>query len=134
MLDRVMRELKAFPQIESLAGSGMPAFSNSVWEGVWEIDGKRIETTRDEVTTDFAKVMRIPVLRGRWFSPADDGAPYEPVVIDSDLARAMFGNGDAIGRKFPEDKQEMRIIGVIPPYRKYGELSPPNVNMAFIRV
>ncbi|HKS24915.1 MAG TPA: ABC transporter permease [Thermoanaerobaculia bacterium] len=132
-LDRVMRELKTFPQIESLAASGMPPYSNSVWEGVWIIDGKRVELTRDEATDDYAKVMHIPILRGRWFSAADEGASYEPVVIDTDLARAMYGNTDPIGRKFNEDKQEMRIIGVIPSYRKYGELSPPDVNMAFIR-
>jgi putative ABC transport system permease protein len=131
---RAIGELKTFPQIESIAASGMPAYSNAVWEGEWTIDGKRIETTRDEVTDDFAKVMRVPILRGRWFSPADEGAAYEPVVIDADLARAMYGKGDPIGRKFDEGKREMRIIGVIPPYRKYGELSPPDVNMAFIRV
>ena len=134
MVDRIMHELKAFPQIESMAGSSMPPYSNAMWEGVWTVDGKRIETTRDEVTDDFAKVMRMPLLRGRWFSPADDGASYQPVVIDADLARAMYGNGDPIGRKFPEDKQEMRIVGVVAPYRKSGELSPPDVNMAFTRM
>jgi len=134
MLNRVLREIKAFPQVESLAASGMPPYSNSVWEGIWTIDGKRVEVTRDEVTDDFAKVMRIPVLRGRWFSAADDGASYEPIVIDADLARAMYGNADPIGRKFAEDKDEMRIVGVVAPYRKHGELSPPDVNMGFTRV
>ena len=133
-LDRVMRELKTFPQIESLAASGMPPYSNSVWEGVWVINGKRVELTRDEVTDDFARVMRIPIVRGRWFSPADEGASYEPVIIDTDLARAIYGNADPIGKKFDEDKQEMRVVGVVAPYRKYGELSPPDVNMGFIRV
>lgn len=134
MVERVLREVKSFPQVESAAASGMPPYSNAVWEGLWVVDGKRIETTRDEVTDDFAQVMHMPLLRGRWFSSADNGASYEPVVVDADLARAMYGNGDPIGRKFQEDNQEMRVIGVIPPYRKYGELSPPDVNMAFIRV
>jgi putative ABC transport system permease protein len=134
LVDRVMRELKTFPQIESVAGSGMPAYSNAVWEGRWDFDGKSVETTRDEVTDDFAKVMRMPILRGRWFTPADEGVSYLPVVVDADLAHAMYGNADPIGRKFSEGKREVRVIGVVPAYRKHGELSPPDVNMAFVRV
>ena len=134
LVERVMRELRAFPQIESVAASGMPPYSNAVWEGRWTIDGKKVDTTRDMVTDDFAKVMRIPILRGRWFTPADDGLPYRPMVIDADLARAMYGAADPIGRKFDEGKHEIRIIGVIPPYRKAGELSAPDVHMAFARV
>ncbi len=134
LVERVMRELRTFPQIESLAASGMPPYSNAVWEGRWTVEGKPVDVTRDQVTDDFAKVLRIPILRGRWFSAADDGASYSPVVIDADLARAAFGNADAIGKKFPEGKRELRVVGIIPPYRKYGELSPPDVHMAFSRV
>jgi len=133
MVERVLREVRTFPQIESAAASGMPAYSTATWTGVWRVDGKRIETTRDDVTDDFATVMRMPIVRGRWFSAADDGASYRPVVVDEDLAHAMYGNADPIGRKFNEDDREIRVIGVVPPYRKYGELSAPNVNMAFTR-
>jgi putative ABC transport system permease protein len=133
LLERVMRELKTFPEIESVAASGMPPYSNSVWEGRWTVEGKKVDTTRDMVSDDFAKVMRIPILRGRWFTAADEGVPYKPMVIDAEVARAMYGDADPIGRKFAEDKREVRIIGVIPPYRKYGELSSPEVHMTFAR-
>lgn len=134
LVERVMAELRTFPQVESLAASGMPPYSNATWEGRWTVDGKHVDTTRDMVTDDYAKVMRIPILRGRWFAPADEGASYKPIVIDADLARAMYGNADPIGRKFSEGKDELRVVGVIPPYRKVGELSPPDVNMGFSRV
>src|SRR5207248_5358891 len=38
------------------------------------------------------------------------------------------------GRKLDGGKHEIRIIGVIAPYRKSGELSAPDVHMAFGRV
>ena len=73
-------------------------------------------------------------VRGRAFTAADDSAARRVIMINETLARRYFGNADPIGRKFDEGKHEIRIIGVIPPYRKSGELSPPDVHMAFGRV
>ena len=91
--------------------------------------------TRDGVTDDYAKVMRIPLLRGRWFGPEDDAAAMPPMVVDSDLARNMFGDADPLGQKFTfGDGNDFRIVGIIAPFRKRGEFSQDKVQMAFDRV
>ena len=79
-------------------------------------------------------VKKVPLLRGRWFKPEDDALGYVPVVIDSDLAKALFGDEDPIGQKFDEKSQhEQRVIGIMPPFRKNGEFTGDKINMAFIR-
>ena len=134
-LDRLLRETKAFKEIEAASLSDTPPYMMSTNSGVWVIDGKKVRITRDDATDGFADVMRMRVLRGRWFSREDDGLSYVPVVIDSDLAKAFYAGKEPIGQKFDSDgTTESRVVGVIPPYRKDGETSSSEMNMAFTRV
>lgn len=134
-LDRILRETKAFPEIVAVSLADTPPYNMSTNAGSWHIGGKVVRITRDDATDGFADVMRMRVLRGRWFSREDDGLNYVPVVIDSDLAKAFYGDKDPIGQKFDsEATSETRVIGVIPPYRKDGETSARGMNMAFTRV
>lgn len=130
----LMRELRSMPQIMAVAGSDTPPYSMSANEGNWLIEGKDIRVTQDRVTDDFAAVMQLPVIGGRWFAPEDEAANFSPVVVDADLARAIYGNENAVGRKFDGgDDTEVRIIGVVAPYRKTGEFANfgKPVNMMF---
>ncbi len=131
---RLLRETKAFPQVVEAALSDTPAYGFATSEGIWKIDGKDVPLTRDEVTDGFRDVMKLTLLRGRWFSQSDDALGFRPVVIDADLARALYGNADPIGKKFDDNgRNEDRVVGVIAPYRKNGEISAPNVDMVFFR-
>lgn len=131
---RMLSEARSFPQVESAAGSNTPPYAFSTAEGSWMINGKQVRLTFDDVTDDFAKVMRMNVTRGRWFTAEDDAATYSPVVVDENAARALYGDENPIGKKFDEDEHGvMRIVGVVPAYRKDGETSS-KMNMVFHRV
>jgi putative ABC transport system permease protein len=69
---RLLQEAKAFPQVVDVALSETPPYSNATSQGVWDHDGRSITIRRDEASDGFANVMRTPMLRGRWFVPADD--------------------------------------------------------------
>jgi putative ABC transport system permease protein len=134
-MQKLLTEVKSFPQVADAAVGMTPPFGNRTSSGVWRIDGKKIELTRDEVSDSYANTMQMKPIRGRWFGPDDDAAGFKPVVIDSDLAKALYGDKDPIGAKFDSDGTTiMRVVGVVPPYRKNGEISQPGVNMAFFRV
>jgi len=134
-LERLMKEIAAMPQVVAIGGSHTPPYSLSTMEGVWHIHGKRVRMTMDDVTDGYPKAMNIPLLRGRWFKPEDDALGYTPVVIDSDLAQALFGDQDPIGQKFDEEgEHEQRVIGVMPPFRKNGEFTSEHINMVFRRL
>jgi len=133
MIDAMRRELLSMPEIESVAASGTPALSTSVWEGKIEYNGRRLEVTRDDVTDDYQKVLHVKVLEGRWFRADDEDAATPPMVIDQDLAREIAPNGSALGLELNAGKKPTKIIGIIAPFRKSGELSKDHVNMAFTR-
>jgi putative ABC transport system permease protein len=133
-LMRLLGEIRSFPQVEVVAGSSTPPYAFSTQEWGTEVHGKQVHLLMDDVTDDFVKVMRMKVVRGRFFSAEDDAAAYQPVVIDETAARNLFGNDDPIGRKieFREDKDTLIVVGVVQSYRKDGEVQSP-ANMVFRR-
>jgi putative ABC transport system permease protein len=144
-----VRELRALPQVEAVAASGSPAYGNSTWQTSLSVDNRHVDVTRDAVTDDYLKVMRLHLLRGRWFAPQDE-ASERLIVCDADAARALFGTVDAVGKLFdggdsadvpadvslshPATAAMYRVIGVVEPFRKDGEFSSPGVNMVFDRM
>jgi putative ABC transport system permease protein len=142
LIDRVARELRTLPQIATVASDAMTAYSNSEWTSGLGPKNRRTDVTADFASDDFARVMHMKVLRGRWFIPDDEAANYLPIVVDADAAKGLFGSIDAaVGQKLPAEgfeadassPKELRVVGVIPPYRKSGELSGPQTRMVFFR-
>jgi len=131
-LAAILREMKSQPQVESVAVSGAPPYSNATWTSEFDENGHRIDITRDTVTDDYARVLRVPLLRGRWFTADDETATITSVVIDADVASSLFGTLDVVGKIVGEGKENTyRVIGVIAPFRKHGELSQDHENMVF---
>ena len=139
IVDDLLRQLRAFPQIESAAADSMPPYAERTWGTVLTTeDGRQVYMTADQATDDYAKVMHLQVVKGRWFNRDDDAHNVWPLVLDTNAARALFGNADPIGQKLPaaqfsDKKEDFRVVGVIAPYRKDGELSETTGNFAFLR-
>ena len=130
---RMLAEARAFPQVASVAISNTPPYAFSTSNGTRSIDGHEFSMTMDDVTDDFAEVMKLKVVRGRFFNADDDAAGFQPIVIDTNAAMAIFGTLDAIGRKLEETETEFsQVVGIIEPFRKDGEASLP-MNMVFYR-
>lgn len=68
------------------------------------------------VEPDYLSVMRIPLLRGRFFTEADREGGPAVAVIDEDLAHKYFGNANPIGQVLnldDEQKPRVTIVGVV---------------------
>jgi putative ABC transport system permease protein len=90
-----------------------------------------------EVSPELRQVLEIEVTRGRWFEAADAAQAWTPLVIDARLAGMLFGAEDPIGQRLPAyddsgqrrphtaEDEDYRIVGVIPGYRRGGELERP---------
>ena len=133
-LMRLLSEIRSFPQVEAVAGSNTPPYIFSTQEWGTEINGKSVHMIVDDVTDDFAKVMRMKVVKGRFFTAEDDAAQYHPAVLDETAAKHLFGDTDPIGQKIQmrEDKDSFRVVGVVQSYRKDGEVQSP-ADMVFLR-
>lgn len=131
---RVFHAVQDLPQVEAVATRvwSVP-FHPPVTMMEYDVDGRRYELEWNRVSDDYAKVLRLEVVRGRFFSREDDGAAGEPVVISESLARYAFGDDDPIGRRVPRratDDQgrplaEWRVVGVVQDFRTRGELAAP---------
>ncbi len=70
------------------------------------------------VTPQYFHVLRIPVLRGRAFTPGEfDDTTSQAAVVSEATARALFGPGDPIGRQFemsgPSGRMLKTVVGVV---------------------
>jgi putative ABC transport system permease protein len=80
--------------------------------------GKSTTADYATVSPDYFRVMRIPLLRGRFFSEQDSPSDPNVAIISETLARRYFPNQDPIGRQmkfgFPPNRNVSReIIGVV---------------------
>ena len=139
-VDRVMRELRSFPQVEVVSADGMAPYAHATWLTGLKTGGENVLVTADQATDDFARVMRLRMRKGRWFTADDEGQSYVPIVVDTDAAKALFGTEDAVGKTFADEhfgdnnvRVQMRVVGVIPPFRQQGEFSDNDIKMVFFR-
>jgi hypothetical protein len=90
-----------------------------------------------EVTGDYFGALGIELVQGRLFQ-SEDGAGVEPVaVISASLARRLWPDGRAIGRRLrpgdPEDEEPwLRVVGVVREIRKtYSDSLYPDLYRPF---
>jgi putative ABC transport system permease protein len=113
VLDRV----RSLPGVEfaALAGGGLPLRGDLLTED-FSIPGpaaRRGDIAMNEVSPDYFRVLRIPVISGRAFTDADR-RETQPVVILNQRAARQFFDGDPIGKVMRWQRQgERTVIGVV---------------------
>jgi putative ABC transport system permease protein len=134
---RLAREVHGLDAVEAVAAMAVPAFDLTGMSDSVEYGGRRLGSFNNEVSDDFARVMRLQVTQGRWFEPADDALAYDPVLVNERLKRDLFGAEDPLGRNIaprPDEHslrhggpapRELRVVGVFTDFREDGELSGP---------
>jgi len=74
----------------------------------------------DSVTGDFFKTVGIPLLRGRFFTEADNDEKAPKVMIINDvLARRFFGDEDPLGRLLHFKDATWEVVGVVGNIRQF---------------
>jgi putative ABC transport system permease protein len=130
--------IRDMPEVEAVAGAAIVPYSANTWSSDIGVGGRRYRYGASAGTDDFARVMGLQVTRGRWFTKEDDGAAWQPVVINERLAREMFPDKDPVGQYVSEQAPDdapaprMRVVGVITDFRKDGEYAAPE-NFVFSR-
>jgi predicted permease len=109
------------------AVSSLPFTSSVGWgsinvEGWTPQPGQELQVDQRGATRDYFQTMRIPLLKGRFFTDLDLPGNAEPVaIIDEKFAQRFWPNGDAIGKHLWGDpKRPMTIVGVVGTVKQYG--------------
>ncbi|HUJ30967.1 MAG TPA: ABC transporter permease [Candidatus Acidoferrum sp.] len=129
MIERIRRT----SGIEAAAVMLDMPFSDDDWEtDVW-IDGTpQPKSTNDlplvltyYTTPEYLRVMRIPLVRGRYFNEFDTSGKPPVMVIDEVMARSLFPGQDPIGRYatiggMGEGAVKAQIVGIVGHVRHWG--------------
>ena len=134
--------LGGLPEVEAVAVAAITPYGGNTWQSNIDINGRRHRYGAGAATDDFARTMGLEILRGRWFTREDDGAAWQPVVINERLAQELFPGKDAAGQFIEETRADgtaadaadrTRVVGVVREYRKDGEYAAPE-NFLFERI
>ena len=124
--ERVLAEIRREPGVATVAlNSSAPLTGITLRYPFW-VEGRPVEEgNADEavfnsISPDYFATLRIPVLRGRGFTDADDlkAAASRPVcVINQTMAKRLFGETDPIGKRLRTMPWMVRgwreVVGVV---------------------
>jgi predicted permease len=129
LLSSAVERLRQLPGVESAAlATSIPYGTDGTFGPVRPAGKASEDLTRWAktvgVTADYFRTVRLPLLRGRVFTTGEAGMPTETArvaVVDEPLARALWPEGDAVGRLIEvqdgesenEPWQILEVVGVV---------------------
>lgn len=128
--DRLMARVTAIPGVTAAGITNAAPFEGGNPQASYDVEGYTLAAGENaphgmirQVDGGYFEAMRIPLLRGRVFEPADDsGAPA--AVIDEVLAEKYFADDNPIGRRIgfddDEDPQWFTVVGVVGAVKHLG--------------
>ena len=139
---QVLERVRRLPGVESAGGvSQLPLGGSEEIDGL-EIEGRpRAETAAAVMTAafrvvspDYFKTLRIPLLRGRYFTEQDTADAPGVMIIDETFARRYFPGEDPVGKRVDEQgslqpKGYMTIVGVVASVKHTSLDSDPKPTM-----
>jgi macrolide transport system ATP-binding/permease protein len=124
---QIISRISSVPGVKSAGiGSVLPVSfnGNTTWIRLvgQPYNGEHNEVNEREVSADYLTTLGAKVVRGRYFTDAEDGSKPNVVIINEALARKYFPGEDPIGKQIgntdlsPKSIQE--IIGVVEDIRE----------------
>jgi putative ABC transport system permease protein len=127
---RLIQLLSEIPGVEAVGANNSPPFvAQRPWNrSQYTAEGQPVtEQSRNPVANfqtvspDYFRTLRIPLLRGRYFSDADKLDAPRVCIVSDRVAKALWPNEDAIGHRLhlggpgvmPEPNDWMTVVGVV---------------------
>ncbi len=144
-LDRALARLRALPGIDQVAltnvlpleGGGDILF-NVVGSSAPTLSGEAFDADIRVASPDFFQTMRMPLLRGRTFSTAEDASSQPVVIINKSMANMCWHTQNPIGQQIwigkpmgpaESEPSPREIIGVVGDARTDNLAQPPAPTM-----
>jgi putative ABC transport system permease protein len=107
--DQVVERVKAQPGVSDAAATLPAQLAGSGYTSDFVIAGRPAgeyytEITHRRVTPGYFRVMRVPLRRGRDFTPGDRSDGAKVVIINEQVARKYFKGRDPVGQRMTFDK------------------------------
>jgi putative ABC transport system permease protein len=134
-LDGAVRSVAAIPGVEAVGLSDvLPLGRNRTWgvraKGVVYPPGQGPSVFPRIVDQNYLQAMRIPLRAGRFFDERDNAAGEKTVIINENLARALWPDRDAVGQVITQNGGST-VIGVVGNVR-HGSLEEAGGNEMYL--
>jgi putative ABC transport system permease protein len=125
---QTLERLKALPGVENAAFVAPMPFSGAEIGGDFRFDGHPIPEPGQEpvanvrnVTPEYFQTIKIPLLKGRYFSEQDQRGNAGVAIVNDTFARRYFANENPLGQRINElgvnqnqgDPKQYEIVGVV---------------------
>src|SRR2546430_5638673 len=136
--NEALRRVRQLPGVEAAGYTIVLPLSGSNTDSSFSIEGRVLgknEPGPDEelriITPDYFRVLKTPLLRGRFFADSDNADAPGVVIINDALARKCWPNEDALGKRITfsdtrkPDPKWLTVVGIIRSIRHRGlDLDP----------
>lgn len=129
---QIWDRIRQMPGVESAGGIATLPFSNGMSWGNITVEGYNPAPGEDSVMADqrvastgYFEAMKIPIIRGRYFTEQDTADAMKVAVIDENLARRFWPDEDPIGKRLKPgrsntDEPWLTIVGVVGNVKQYA--------------
>ena len=131
--NEALRRVRQLPGVEAAAGTVVLPLSGSNTDSSFAIEGRPLggkEPTPDEeirtTTPDYFRVLKTPLLRGRFFTEADNSDAPGVAIINDALAKKYWPAEDALGKRITfsdprkPDPKWLTVVGIVRSIRHRG--------------
>jgi putative ABC transport system permease protein len=127
--DRLLERVRALPGVSGAAAGSSVLLGRLPNSSSFTIEGRpeaiQQPLTFDIITPDFFRVLRVPLLRGRFFSDLDRADGQRVAIINETTAKTHWPNDDPLGKRFKfgapgDDAPWLTVVGIVADTRRAG--------------
>jgi len=105
-----------FVESVSISTTALP-YNYNLWSSDYKYDDQHFNLAGRRVDFDYARVMKITPVKGRWFDETDLGKTVEPIVI-SKSADEKYLDGNSLGKTIDDGNRKFEVIGVVDEFKR----------------
>ncbi|WP_188932751.1 ABC transporter permease [Dyadobacter endophyticus] len=122
-LQRVLQRVRSYSEVTvaSRMSSNTPFSANQIGNSVTY---NKVDVGADFYYTDseLAKVLNLPLKKGRWYTDADLVGKYVPIVINQAMEDKLFQNESGLNKVVKrDDKTFYKVVGVVDRFKAKGQ-------------
>lgn len=119
VLERIRTSLAALPGVQSAGYASAALVSDASASDIYEIPGSaaaigdKVVTQYLEISDDFLRTLRIPLLLGRDFAATDSSNSAPVAVVNESFVRLHFPGQNPIGRSIISQRPTRRALTIV---------------------
>ena len=119
---RLLGKVETIPGVRSASFSSLPPLGDGSWDLMVFVHGhvqqphEDLSSSINSVTPRYFETAGIPLVAGRFFGPGDIPGASQVVIVNEQMVRHFFPNGDALGKYITVGgsvKGEWQIVGIV---------------------